>query len=408
MRILQISHNHHIVGGSDAVYLATTQLLEAAGHTVIPFCMASGRNRPHPLDSHFPRGADTKKPKLRDLPSYFWNAEAARKLSRLLDAAGPVDVAHLHIYHGKHTPAILGVLKRRGIPVVHSLHEYKLACPVYTMLRAGQPCTRCVGRSPLGAVLHRCKGGSLAHSAVMAAEFAVSRLLGDIRMVDRFICVSEFQRKVMLAAGLPSGKLVTLHNFVDRQEGIAMPPNGGYLLFQGRLERSKGVHTLIEAASRRSVRLVIAGDGPLRQEVERAAAANPLIEYRGFLEAGALHQAIAEARAVVVPSEWYENCPMALLEAKAAGRPVVAARIGGIPELVRPGKDGFLFEAGNVDDLERALAALDAADLGQLSSSAAKDVQVRFSPERHLDRLLAIYAAVRAAPETCAAKRATA
>ena len=137
MRILQISHNYHIVGGSDAVFFATCDLLTNAGHEVIPFCI---KNPASKWARYFPRAADTCAAPVSDALRYFFNAEARDKLRQILDQAGPVDVAHLHIYHGKHTPAILPVLRERGIPIVQSLHEYKLACPVYTMQRDGKPC----------------------------------------------------------------------------------------------------------------------------------------------------------------------------------------------------------------------------------------------------------------------------
>ena len=391
MRILQISHRHHIAGGSDAVFFATSKLLREAGHEVIPFCMQSPKDLPSPWAHHFPRGADTKRAPIGDALRYFHNREAARRLAALLDECGPVDVAHLHIYHGKQTPAILPVLKRRGIAVVQSLHEYKLACPVYTLERAGRPCTECIGRLPLPALRHRCKDGSLLRSAVMAAEMLSSRLQGDVRHVDRFICVSDFLRAIMRRAGLPEEKLSVLHNFTPPPSSPALPGHDGYLLYFGRLERLKGLPTLIEAVAGSGHELLIAGDGNWRDEMKARIAGHPNIRWIGFRSGAALQRLVARARAVIVPSEWYENCPMSVLEAKAAGRPVIGAKIGGIPELVRDGRDGFLFAPGNPRALSAALARLDAAEHGRLSRQAAADHAARFSPASHLEALLSIY-----------------
>ncbi len=391
MRILQISHNIHIVGGSDAVFFATCELLTNAGHQVIPFCIKNPANHPSRWSRYFPRGADTRAALVRDTFRYFFNAEARDKLRQLLDQAGPVDAAHLHIYHGKQTPAILPVLREHGIPIVHSLHEYKLACPVYTMQRDGRPCDLCISGSALNCVRHRCKDGSLVRSAVMAAEQMTSRMQGDVRLIDRFLCVSDFQRQIMVRAGIEQDKLHTVPNFVNTDELIAKPGHDKYLLYFGRIETLKGVPTLLKAVAQSGHQLRIAGDGNWRPEMERQIEGLANVSYLGFQHGAALRRLIGRAKAVIVPSEWSENCPMAVLEAKALGRPVIGARIGGIPELVRDGRDGFLFEPGNVSDLIGALAALDQADHASLSRNARQDAEARFSPAVYLKTLLRHY-----------------
>lgn len=391
MRVLQISHNHHIVGGSDRVFFETSALLTKAGHEVIPYCLSSPRDQPTPWSDHFPKGADTSHPKVRDTVRYFYNLDAGRGLERLLDQTGPVDVAHLHIYHGKLTPAILPVLRSRGIPIVHTLHEYKLACPVYTMQRNGMTCTKCVGGTVLSSIRHRCKDGSVVKSAVMVAEMMLSRMLGDVRLIDAFICVSDFQRDVMTRAGIPAGKLTVLHNFVQPPVEAPSPGHDGYLLYIGRIEPLKGVPTLLRAVAKTGQRLVIAGDGSWTADLTAWIRTCPNITYLGFQSGAALAKLVARSKAVIVPSEWYENCPMSVLEAKTAGRPVVAARIGGLPELVRDRIDGFLFHPGNSDDLRDALGRLDAASHEDLSAHALADAAQRFSASSHLSELMQIY-----------------
>lgn len=392
MKILQISHRHHIAGGSDAVFFATTRLLEAAGHDVIPFCVSDPRNLPSPVSSYFPEAADTRCKPVAQTLRYIWNADARDRLRHLIADHGPFDVAHLHIYHGKHTPAILGVLVAAGIPILHSLHEYKLACPVYTLQRGQTPCQSCVTGSTLNALRHRCKDGSLARSAVMWAEFHTARALGDVKRIDRFLCVSDFLNAVMARAGLPAKKLHRLHNFV---EPAAKPgPGDGGLLYFGRIEELKGLPTLVDAIAGTGQRLTIAGDGSWAGALRRRVADCPEINFVGFKSGSALTRLIRHAAAVVVPSEWYENCPMSLLEAKAQGVPVIGARIGGIPELIKNGQDGFLYTPGDRNDLVRALVAFRRADRSRLASAALDDVRARFSPEVHLRALLRHYADV--------------
>ena len=395
MRILQVSHNFHVTGGSDTVFLETSRLLEQAGHQVVPFCIASDKNARSPWSDYFPSAANSGAPSMKDAFRYFYNRDARAKLNRLLDASGPFDVAHLHIYHGKQTPAILPVLKRRGIAIVHSLHEYKLACPVYTLQRHGKKCELCVQGSSLNSVRHRCKDRSLIRSLVMAAESSAARLLGDVRLIDRFVCVSDFQREIMTRAGIPAHKLVTLHNFVRTADHEISHSNDGYLLYFGRIEKLKGIATLVDAVTETGQKLVIAGDGAYTPDLLARTAGLADVTHVGFQSGKNLADLIARAKAVVVPSEWYENCPMSLLEAKASGKPVVGARIGGIPELVRDGKDGFLFEAGDTRDLVRALRALEASDQAILSRAARQDAESRFSDKTHLEALTKIYSGAR-------------
>ncbi len=391
MRILQISHNNHIVGGSDAVFMQTSALLRAAGHEVIPFCMQSPNNEPTPWADYFPRGADTRNARPRDGLRYFYNGEARRKLTRLLEEHGPVDLAHIHIYHGKQTPAILPVLRARAIPIIQSLHEYKLACPVYTMERNGQTCELCVTGSSLNGLRHRCKENSVLKSLVMVAEHKTARLLGDIRLIDRFLCVSAFQRQVMKRSGIASHKLATLHNFVDTDAIPFEAGHDGYLFYAGRIEELKGLPTLIDAVKGSRHRLLVAGTGSWVDTLKERISGAPNIEYLGFHTGSNLRRLMARAKALVIPSKWYENCPMSLLEAKAAGRPVVGADIGGIPELVRQGRDGFLFEPDSVTGLRAALEALQRADHATLSRNAREDAVTRFSKRAHLAALLGHY-----------------
>lgn len=396
MKVLQISHHNHIVGGSDAVFFATCDMLEHAGHQVIRFCMDHPKNEPGPWNRFFPKGANTRHAPMGDTLRYFYNAQARRILGRLLDENGPVDVAHLHIYHGKQTPSILPLLRARGIPVVQTLHEYKLACPVYTMLRDGKPCDDCVTGSRFNAIRHRCKDGSRLRSSVMLAEMLTSRMLGDVRLVNRFLCVSDFQRGIMARAGIPETKLFTLHNFVDPPTGRLPERGNGYMLYFGRIEALKGLPTLIDAAKNTGLRLRIAGKGNWQEEMQRQINDCENIDYVGFHSGDALNRLIAGSRAVVVPSEWYENCPMSVLEAKALARPVIGADIGGIPELVRDGIDGFLFRPGDVGSLIRAFDRLKHADLSVLSTRARGDVSSRFSAGGHLGKLIGHYHAAQA------------
>ena len=392
-QILQVNNHHRVIGGSDSVYFNTSELLRASGRGVINFAASSEHDVPSPYSSYFHRGLDTKKLSLKDIGKYMRDAEAGKAVDRLIDHVGPFDVAHLHIYYGRLTAAILPVLRRHDIPIVQTIHEYKLACPIYTMERNGSVCEECIKGSTINVIRNKCKEGSLAKSIAVLAEFWASRLQGDVRLLDRIICVSDFQRSLMLRAGIPASKLVTLHNFVDPVvfKPVASEAKGDYFLYCGRIEVLKGVPSLLQAAEKTGISLKVAGVGGWSQDMMRRISGNSNIEALGHVGGQDLRDLIAYAKAVVVPSEWYENCPMTVLEAKAAGTPVIGARIGGIPELIRDGVDGTLFEAGNVDDLCRAINDIREGDIIGMAHAAREDVKARFSNEFHLERLIEIY-----------------
>ncbi len=391
MKCLQVNSFHHVRGGSDQVYFNTSGLLGARGHFVRNFA-ASDPKDPPSADARFFPAAKVGERHLRDLPAYIYSRQAKTKVSEFLAHHGQFDVAHLHIYYGRLTTSILNPLRAKCGAIVQTLHEYKLACPVYTLERDGNPCEICVTNGPLNAVRYRCKNGSFAASAAMYAEFRISRALGDISKIDTLICVSDFQRALLERAGVPETKLTTLHNFVDTTDirVSRLSEKRSYILYFGRIEQLKGIKTLILAAKQSGAELVIAGDGTWTQQMKEQIKGTD-VRYVGFQTGDALATLIREARAVVVPSEWYENCPMSVLEAKAAGTPVIGANIGGIPELIRDGVDGLLFPSGDVAALAKALERVAEADISEWGTAARKDIDARFSADQHYDRLVEIY-----------------
>jgi glycosyltransferase involved in cell wall biosynthesis len=397
MKVVQINNNHQIVGGSDTVYLNTGTMLSERGHEVSYFAGKGAGDLPCEDTAYFPDSLTTATSRISDLPRYFHNRAARSAMRALIDAKGPFDIAHLHIYYGRLTASIFKPLKERGIPIVQSLHEYKLACPVYTLERGGAICEDCIQGSTLNCLRQRCKGGSLIKSAVVLAEYHASRLQGDVRLIDRFICVSDFQRQILGRAGIPEKKMTTLHNFVDPALLAPIGPTQqkNYMLYFGRIEKLKGISTLVEAAIKSGTHLRIAGTGAWSETLEALIANTPYIEYLGFVSGAPLRKLVAEARAVVVPSEWYENCPMTVLEAKAVGTPVIGARIGGIPELIRDGVDGYLFESGDTSGLAKVFETLKTTNLASFRTAARADVMARFSPNIYYTSLLQVYNDIR-------------
>jgi glycosyltransferase involved in cell wall biosynthesis len=212
--VLNVSQNFYVRGGSDRYFFVLAELLEQHGHQVIPFSTRQPKNSPTPWESYFPPGVNFDRPGARDLARYVYSRPAAEAIKRLLGDHRP-DVAHLHIYYGQLTSSILAPLRKAGIPIVQTLHDFKLVCPVYSLLSHGQICEACQGHQFWRATTKRCNRGSLARSALSTVESYVSQRYGAVSAIDRFISVSNFQRAKLEELGVPGHKITTVHNFAD-------------------------------------------------------------------------------------------------------------------------------------------------------------------------------------------------
>lgn len=391
MKTLNIGHNFFVIGGSDRVLIETVKLMNSNGHNAIPFCSIDQRNIKSDYDKYFVKSISTEKPSITSLPSFFYNFDAVEKLKCLLDDNPDIKVAHLHIYYGKITTSILKVLKGRGIKIIQSLHEYKLACPVYTMIRNEQVCRKCIDGDFYNCIINKCKDDSYIKSGIMTLESYFSRAMGDIRNIDTFISVSHFHKKVMVETGIHEDKIKVLHNFVSTKvRHNYKPSHNNYFLYFGRIEKLKGIDTLLEAFVGTEYNLIMAGDGAYSETLSIRLQNIDNISFVGFKSGDDLEKLIDNAIAVVVPSEWYENCPMNILEAKSAGKAVIGSDIGGIPELIEDGQDGYIFPVGDVNKLRTRLHDV-LIDFENLSFKALENCQKYFSQDAYYNKLVEIY-----------------
>lgn len=399
MRILQINNWSELRGGSDRVFIETGKGLSARGHEVFSFAPVSNlQTTPHmqnPVEIKgqvLPLMSDSHTSRHRNVLAMVYSNKAAKCLESFLNEVGPIDVAHVHIIHSRLTVSVLRVLKRYGIPIVQTAHEYKLVCPIYTLFNESI-CERCVEGSSLNVILRRCKRRSYSASALAYLEHSFARMLGSRDLVNKFLCISDFQKRLLSQAGIDEDKLSLLRNGTDLD--VFKPIENGerqrHYLYFGRLEPEKGITTLLRAFIGTSRELVITGTGSMRPEVEAAAAQHVNIKLHDHLEGEALTQMISRARAVIVPSEWHEPFGLTIIEAKACGTPVIGSMVGAIPELIRPGIDGELFQAGSATSLASALACHEARNAITLSQNARADAVARFGYERYFRDLDSIY-----------------
>jgi glycosyltransferase involved in cell wall biosynthesis len=402
MRILMVQTFYYYRGGDSTYMLSLSKLLEENGHEVIPFAMDHPMNLPSPYARFFVSHIDFPDLLRRRSPVDAWrvlsrsiySGEARAKIAALADAAKP-DIAHFHNIHAHLTASILAPLRARHIPIVWTLHDYRLVCPNTSFLSNGEICERCLPNRFHEAVLQRCKKGSLAASFVAMLTTWYDRLIGIPRIVDCFITPSDFLKGKLVQGGFDPARITTVPNFVDLSTYRALPERD-YFLYVGRLSPEKGLDILVRAvATLDEGRLIIVGTGPeeeaLRALTREAGASR--VEFAGYRSGDELKTLLAGAQFVVLPSRWYENLPFAVMEAFAAAKPVVASRIGGIPEMVDDGMNGILFPMGDEAALAEALRRMlrDREARLEMGRRGREKAERLYDREGHYRRIMRIY-----------------
>ena len=367
MRVVNANKFYFHKGGAETAYFETARLLEEHGHDVVPFAMRHPDNEPTPWSRFFPSRVEFRAPggaasKLARAARVIYSAEARDRMRELLAEARP-DLVHLHNIAHQLSPSILEPIRDAGLPAVQSLHDYKLTCPTYLhRTPAGEICERCKGGRYVQCVIHRCNAGSVSMSLVNAVEAWWHGMRHSYDTVDVFLCPSAFQYAKCLEFGVPAERLALVPHFVYPGDYAPRFEPGSYALFAGRLSSEKGLATLLEAlAATPGLRLVLAGEGPDRAALEARAQELGLgdrARFAGYLQGADYEAAWRDAAFLVLPSQCYEVRPMVIHEAYARGKPVVATRIGSIPEIVVEEVTGLLVPPGDASALARALAEI--------------------------------------------------
>lgn len=385
MRVL-LAHNFYrstAPSGEDTVYREERALLERNGIEVIPYERQSDE-----LDT---AGALTL---ARSALSASWSNAAARELSSLIERTRP-DIAHFHNTFPLISPSAYGACVAAGVPVVQTLHNYRLICPGAMLYREGVPCEDCVGTSLLPALRHRCYRHSLPATASVVNMLWNNRRRGTYSsLVQRYVALTEFARERFIAGGLPADRIDVKPNALTTapQTGSG---EGGHAVFVGRLSAEKGVHTLLEAwKALPDIRLKVAGDGPMRAQLQEQARRDGInVEFMGRLERSHVAQVVGAASIAIVPSQWFEGFPMVVVEAFACGTPVVASRLGSLAEIVREGIIGRLFTPGDPRALGVAVRAMlhEPEALKQMRKNAREEFETRYSAAASFQTLMEIY-----------------
>lgn len=403
MKILQINNYHYLQGGSERVYFETSRILEKNGHEVLFFSVKDEESVNHDDANYFVKPFDYQNEsylkQIKHTAKFIYNKEARENLELLIKKEKP-DIAHLHIFYGRLTSSILPVLKRYKIPVVMSVHEYRMLCPAYVMRdNKGEICEKCADGNYFNCIVGKCTKNNLLYSSIAALEcFIRDRYFSYEEHIDKFIMVSRFimDKHIQYKSSLQS-KSEQIYNFIDLSNYSPNFLYENYYLYFGRLSREKGIMSLLDVwRNFPELRLNIVGGGELEKTILHYINEHemPNVKLLGYLNGSELFDIVQRAKFILVPSEWYENNPMNVIESFALGKPVVGARIGGIPELVKEGFNGYLFESRNLCDLLNTIKKaerLSEEDYLRFGSNARTFAEEHFSETQYYHNLLKIY-----------------
>jgi glycosyltransferase involved in cell wall biosynthesis len=395
---------NYLRGGGERCFFDLTALLESQGHQVIPFVMDHPKNFPSPYEDHFVSFVDYPTelarpgltPKLKVIERVMYSREAKQKVENLISETEP-DLVHIHGFIHEMSTSILPVLKKAGLPVVQTLHDYKIVCPNTTFISHETVCENCQGHRYYNMVRQRCKRGSLTASLLATAEMYFHELFRLYEPnIDVFISPSDFLAQKVIEHGIKT-PIVTIPNFINPDYFQAYYEPENYFISVGRLVRTKGIMTLVEAMRYLpgDAELRIAGTGELESELRAYVQEHQLynVKFLGHLDTPSLIHAVQRALFTVQPSEWYENYSMTVIESLACGTPVIGSRMGGIPEQVRDGWNGLLFEAGNAPQLaEKMKMLLDDRRLAiEMGRNGREQIETLNSPATHYNQTLQVY-----------------
>ncbi|MCB5188072.1 glycosyltransferase family 4 protein [Methylobacillus caricis] len=328
----------------------------------------------------------------------IYSFEAQNKLKRLLQDY-PADVAHLHCIYHHLSPAILPTLHEHGVPIIMTAHDLKIACPAYKMLNETGICEKCKDGNFFNVIKHKCLRNSLGPSVIVALESTLHHKLNTYKKYLTKVAVpSRFFMNKFVEWGWPEDKFSYIPNYVDSLLFTPEYAPGDYFLYFGRLAPEKGVTTLLKAVKKSGVKLKVAGTGP--EEAKLHALQNELqadVEFLGYQSGDALHTLIKQSKAIVLPSEWYENAPMSLLESMAFGKPLVVANIGGIPEMIESGETGWMFTSCDIDELADLLTSIEGTSDDKLltyGKASRALVEERFNRDNYVSAIQNLYASV--------------
>ncbi|MGL6108246.1 glycosyltransferase family 4 protein [Romboutsia sp.] len=399
MKILNVNKFYYRKGGSEAYFFGLADLLKENKHEVIPFSMKDKKNYDSKYNKYFVENISYEnmgiKEKLSNGAKLIYSVEAKNKAKKIVSDCNP-DIAHLHIFQHQLSPSILKQIKKNGTYIVNTVHDLKVVCPNYKMLNNDEICEKCKTDKFINCFKTKCIKGSTVNSLLNTIEAYTHRILKSYDYVDKFICPSQFYSDKFIEFGIPKEKVVHIPNFVDTSK---IKPNydfEDYFVYFGRLSEEKGIKTLIESMKLiKKSKLIIVGNGPLEEELKLIVKNNNInnIEFVGFKTGIELENIVKNSKFVVIPSEWYENAPMSIIEAMSYGKPVIGSNIGGIPEFIEHNNTGLIFEAKDSIDLENKIDTLlnNESKVKEMGRKARARAEKLYDKKVHYEKIMSLY-----------------
>ena len=361
MKILMVNKFLYPNGGSETYMLNLSEYLKKSGNEVEFFGMDSKERCVSNRINCYTDNVDLRQAGLKDMLAYsiksVYSSEAAKKIGKVIDAFKP-DVVHLNNINFQLTPSIIYEIKKHNIPIVQTVHDVQIACPNHMMYieHTQSICQKCLSGKYINCVKNKCIHNSTLKSISAAVESYYYHKRNTYNLVDLYICPSKFMANAIENGGVEKKRITVLPNYCEKQDFSKLTENNKkYVLYFGRLSVEKGIKTLVECAKHLpDINFIFAGTGPLEHECDGIANISAV----GFKSGNELKSLIANASFTVCPSEWYENCPMSIIESLSLATPVVASDLGGSKELIKENITGLIFEAGNVEKLTQTVSSL--------------------------------------------------
>jgi glycosyltransferase involved in cell wall biosynthesis len=393
VKILLVHNKYQQPGGEDVVFEQERKLLESAGHSVSTYCRTNDEINQY-----------SGLKRLTLIKNTISSDDSRRQVFEVLQREEP-EVVHIHNTFMMISPSIYSACREAGVPVVQTLHNYRLLCPAANFFRDGHVCEECEEHGVWRGVRYGCYRGSRVATATVALMLTVHRQEHTYtKSIDRFIALSNFARSKFIAGGLPGERIEVKPNFVEPDPG-ERTQSGGYAVFVGRLSEEKGLDTLVAAWAQlgNRVPLVMVGDGPVGPSLKKLAQEKGItsIDFRGRLPRSEAQEVVKGSSFMVLPSECYENFPMGMVEAFACGVPVIASRLGALQELVDDGRTGLHFTPGSPQELAEKVkwAWSHPERLREMGKEARREFENRYTAEENYSMLMNIYKSVIAQPQ---------
>lgn len=388
-----------IKGGSETYYFSLKNLLQKEGHRVIDFSMKDTKNFTSEYSNYFIENINYDKgnvlSKAKAGLNIIYSLEAKRKFEQLVSDTQP-DLIHLHIFQHQISPSILDVIKKYQLPTVYTAHDLKMLCLNYKMLQHGKICEQCKGRKYYHCAINRCVKDSFLKSCLNVAEGYIHLWRQSYDAIDEIITPSNFYKRKFEEFGISPDRVTHIPNFLDTEEPVINDheSKNSYYLYFGRLSEEKGIRTLLEAFLQLKANLYIVGTGPLKEKTEKYITRKHIqnVHMLGFKSGQELKDIVGNSKAVILPSEWYENGPYSAIEALQLGRPIIGADIGGIPELVNG--NGLLFKSGNVKDLSAKICKIEGMSSMEYKAMEMASYRLfsrEYTADNHYQKLKKVY-----------------